>query len=84
MIHRQILVVKDKKRRKGGGRERSEKDTTAFFLPGRRAYPPSLFLHPSSFQPRYLVKILSVTYIVAFSIEIPSALAVVRLLEGGK
>ncbi|WP_268753629.1 hypothetical protein [Aneurinibacillus migulanus] len=29
MIHRQILVVRGKKRRKGGGRERSEKGTFA-------------------------------------------------------
>ncbi|WP_235497047.1 hypothetical protein [Aneurinibacillus migulanus] len=43
MINRQILVVRDKKRRKGSGRERLEKNTSAFFLPGRRAYPPSSF-----------------------------------------
>ncbi|WP_235496571.1 hypothetical protein [Aneurinibacillus migulanus] len=49
MIHRQILVVRDKKRRKGGGRERLEKDTFAFFLPGRRAYSPSSFpISPTS------------------------------------
>ncbi|WP_268753639.1 hypothetical protein [Aneurinibacillus migulanus] len=41
MIHRQILVVRGKKRRKGGGRERSEKDTFAFLLPDRRAHPTS-------------------------------------------
>ncbi|WP_235497068.1 hypothetical protein [Aneurinibacillus migulanus] len=29
MIHRQILVVTGKNRRKGGGRERSEKDEGA-------------------------------------------------------
>ncbi|WP_235496919.1 hypothetical protein [Aneurinibacillus migulanus] len=43
MIHRQILVVRGKKRRKGGGRERSEKDTLACLLPERRAHPPSSF-----------------------------------------
>ncbi|MCP1358047.1 FadR/GntR family transcriptional regulator [Aneurinibacillus migulanus] len=49
LIYRQILVVRGKKRRKGGGRERSEKDTSAFFLPGRRAYPPSSFsISPTS------------------------------------
>ncbi|WP_235496157.1 hypothetical protein [Aneurinibacillus migulanus] len=49
MIHRQILVVRDKKRRKGGGRERAEKDMSAFFLPGCRAYPPSSFsISPTS------------------------------------
>ncbi|WP_235496552.1 hypothetical protein [Aneurinibacillus migulanus] len=32
MIHRQILVVRGKKRRKGGERERSEKDTLPFLL----------------------------------------------------
>ncbi|WP_268753635.1 hypothetical protein [Aneurinibacillus migulanus] len=31
MINRQTFVVRGKKRRKGGGRERSEKDTLAFF-----------------------------------------------------
>ncbi|WP_235496898.1 hypothetical protein [Aneurinibacillus migulanus] len=35
-----------KKRRKGGGRERLEKDTLAFFLPERRAYPSSSFSIP--------------------------------------
>ncbi|WP_235496006.1 hypothetical protein [Aneurinibacillus migulanus] len=43
MIHRQILVVRGKKRRKGGGRERSEKDTFAFLLLGRRTHPTSSF-----------------------------------------
>ncbi|WP_235496458.1 hypothetical protein [Aneurinibacillus migulanus] len=67
MIHRQILVVRGKKRRKGGGRERSEKDTSAFFLPGRRAHPTSSFFRISSFQPHSPVKISSVIYIdVAF------------------
>ncbi|WP_235496601.1 hypothetical protein [Aneurinibacillus migulanus] len=47
-------MVGGKKRRKGGGRERSEKDTSALF-----------FLHSSSFQPRYPIKILSITYIVS-------------------
>ncbi|WP_235496591.1 hypothetical protein [Aneurinibacillus migulanus] len=45
MIHRQILVVKGEKRRKGSGREQLEKDTFAFFLLGRRAHPPSSFSH---------------------------------------
>ncbi|WP_235496170.1 hypothetical protein [Aneurinibacillus migulanus] len=43
MINRQILVVRGKKRRKGGGREWSEKDTFAFLLPERRAHPTSSF-----------------------------------------
>ncbi|WP_235496663.1 hypothetical protein [Aneurinibacillus migulanus] len=43
MINRPILVVKGKKRRKGGGRERSEKDTLAFLLPDRRVHPTSSF-----------------------------------------
>ncbi|WP_235496518.1 hypothetical protein [Aneurinibacillus migulanus] len=44
MIHRQILVVRDKKRRKGGGRERSEKDTSAFFCRGAGRIHPLLSL----------------------------------------
>ncbi|WP_235496413.1 hypothetical protein [Aneurinibacillus migulanus] len=49
MIHRQIFMVGGKKRRKGGGWERSEKDMSAFFLPRRRAYPPSSFsISPTS------------------------------------
>ncbi|MED4727374.1 hypothetical protein P9597_04310 [Aneurinibacillus migulanus] len=50
LIHRQILVVRGKKRRKGGGRERSEKDTFAFLLLERRAHPTSSFseLPPSN------------------------------------
>ncbi|WP_235496477.1 hypothetical protein [Aneurinibacillus migulanus] len=44
MIHRQILVVRGKKRRKGGMRERSEKDMFAFLLLERRAHPTSFFL----------------------------------------
>ncbi|WP_235496030.1 hypothetical protein [Aneurinibacillus migulanus] len=43
MINRQIFMVGGKKRRKGGGRERSEKDTLAFLLPDRRAHPTSSF-----------------------------------------
>ncbi|WP_235496540.1 hypothetical protein [Aneurinibacillus migulanus] len=40
-------MVRGKKRRKGGGR--SEKDTLAFLLPGRRASPPSSFsIFPTS------------------------------------
>ncbi|MED0671140.1 hypothetical protein P4S95_13115 [Aneurinibacillus aneurinilyticus] len=35
----------------------------AFLLPERRARPTSSFFRISSFQPRYHVKILSVTYI---------------------
>ncbi|ERI10936.1 hypothetical protein HMPREF0083_00961 [Aneurinibacillus aneurinilyticus ATCC 12856] len=35
----------------------------AFLLPERRAHPPSSFFRISSFQPRYYVKISSVTYI---------------------
>ncbi|WP_235495926.1 hypothetical protein [Aneurinibacillus migulanus] len=45
MINRQILVVRGKKRRKGGGRERSEKDTFAFLLLERRAHPIFFFLN---------------------------------------
>ncbi|WP_235497079.1 hypothetical protein, partial [Aneurinibacillus migulanus] len=42
-------MVGGKKRRKGGGRERSEKDTLAFLLPDRRAHPTSSFSNsPSS------------------------------------
>ncbi|WP_235496696.1 hypothetical protein [Aneurinibacillus migulanus] len=61
MIHRQILVVTGKKRRKGGGR--SEKDTLAFLLPERRAHPTSSFFRIASFQPHSPVKISSVIYI---------------------
>ncbi|WP_235496515.1 hypothetical protein [Aneurinibacillus migulanus] len=43
MIHRQIFMVGRKKRRKGGGRERSEKGILAFLLPDRRAHPTSSF-----------------------------------------
>nr|WP_235496917.1 hypothetical protein [Aneurinibacillus migulanus] len=43
MIHRQILVVRGKTRRKSGRREWSEKDTLAFLLLERRAHPPSSF-----------------------------------------
>ncbi|WP_235496433.1 hypothetical protein [Aneurinibacillus migulanus] len=39
-------MVRGKKRRKGGGRERSEKDMLAFLLPGRRASPSSSFSIP--------------------------------------
>ncbi|WP_235496385.1 hypothetical protein [Aneurinibacillus migulanus] len=51
MIHRQILVVRGKKRRKGSGR--SEKDTLAFLLLERRAHPTSSFseLPPSNHAP---------------------------------
>ncbi|WP_235496483.1 hypothetical protein [Aneurinibacillus migulanus] len=45
MINRQIFVVRGKKRRKGGGRERSEKDTFAFLLLEHRAHPTSSFSH---------------------------------------
>nr|WP_235496690.1 hypothetical protein [Aneurinibacillus migulanus] len=48
MIHRQILVVRGKKRRNDGGQERSEKDMLAFLLPERRTYPPSSFSIPPS------------------------------------
>ncbi|WP_235495937.1 hypothetical protein [Aneurinibacillus migulanus] len=51
MIHRQIFMVGDKKRRKGGGWERSEKDTLALLLPDRRAYPTSSFFQIYPFQP---------------------------------
>ncbi|WP_235497055.1 hypothetical protein [Aneurinibacillus migulanus] len=42
MIHRHIFMVRGKKRRKGGGRERSEKDTSAFFLPVQAVIPESV------------------------------------------
>ncbi|WP_235496551.1 hypothetical protein [Aneurinibacillus migulanus] len=45
MMHRQMFMVEGKKRRKGGGRERSEKDTLPFLLPDRRAHPISSFSH---------------------------------------
>ncbi|WP_235496084.1 hypothetical protein [Aneurinibacillus migulanus] len=50
MINRQILVVKGTKRRTGGGRERSEKDTPPCLLPDRRAHLTSSFseLPPSN------------------------------------
>ncbi|WP_235496495.1 hypothetical protein [Aneurinibacillus migulanus] len=35
--------MRGKKRRKGGGRERLEKDTLAFLLLERRAHPTSSF-----------------------------------------
>ncbi|WP_235496920.1 hypothetical protein [Aneurinibacillus migulanus] len=66
MIHQQIFMVRGKRRRKGGGRERSENDTLAFLLPDRRAHPISSFFRISYFQPRSPVKILSVIYIVPF------------------
>ncbi|WP_235496266.1 hypothetical protein [Aneurinibacillus migulanus] len=56
-------MVGGKKRRKGGGRERSENDTLAFLLPDRRAHPTSSFFRISSFQPHSPVKISSVIYI---------------------
>ncbi|WP_235496401.1 hypothetical protein [Aneurinibacillus migulanus] len=43
MIHRQMFMVGGKKRRKGDGRERSEKDTFAFLLLECRAHPTSSF-----------------------------------------
>ncbi|ERI05046.1 hypothetical protein HMPREF0083_05812 [Aneurinibacillus aneurinilyticus ATCC 12856] len=58
-----MFVVGSKKRRERGGRERSEKDTLAFLLPGRRAYSTSSFFRISYFQPRYHVKISSDFYI---------------------
>ncbi|WP_235495983.1 hypothetical protein [Aneurinibacillus migulanus] len=47
MINRQIFVVGGKKRRKGGRRERSEKDTLAFLLSEGRAHPTSSFFRIS-------------------------------------
>ncbi|WP_235496377.1 hypothetical protein [Aneurinibacillus migulanus] len=46
-------MVGGKKRRQGGGRERSEKDTLAFLLPDRRAHPTSSFSEspPSNHAP---------------------------------
>ncbi|WP_235496399.1 hypothetical protein [Aneurinibacillus migulanus] len=49
MIHRQILVVRGKTRRKGGGWERLEKDTFACLLLECRVHPTSSFSEsPSS------------------------------------
>ncbi|KIV52380.1 hypothetical protein TS65_23465 [Aneurinibacillus migulanus] len=47
LINRQIFVVGGKKRRKGGRRERSEKDTLAFLLSEGRAHPTSSFFRIS-------------------------------------
>ncbi|WP_235496192.1 hypothetical protein [Aneurinibacillus migulanus] len=63
MIHRPIFMVGGKKRRKGGGWERSEKDTLAFLLPDRRAHPTSSFFRISYFPPHSPVKLSSVIYI---------------------
>ncbi|WP_235496160.1 hypothetical protein [Aneurinibacillus migulanus] len=57
-------MVRGKKRRKGGGREQSEKDTLAFLLSDRRAHPTSSFFRIASFPPHSSVKISSVIYIV--------------------
>ncbi|ERI10740.1 hypothetical protein HMPREF0083_01158 [Aneurinibacillus aneurinilyticus ATCC 12856] len=51
-----------------GGRKRRRKSETrkrqlAFLLPERRAHPTSSFFRISYFQPRYHVKLSSVTYI---------------------
>jgi hypothetical protein len=70
LINRQTFVVGGKKRRKGGGWARSEKDTLAFLLPKRRARPTSSFFRISSFQPRDHVKISSVTYIVLLKFQL--------------
>ncbi|WP_235496465.1 hypothetical protein [Aneurinibacillus migulanus] len=56
-------MVRGKKRRKGGGRERSEKNTLPFLLPDHRAHPTSSFFRISSFQPHSPVKISSVIFI---------------------
>ncbi|GED13517.1 hypothetical protein AMI01nite_15080 [Aneurinibacillus migulanus] len=58
-----MFMVRDKKRRKGDGWERSEKDMLAFLLPDRRAHPISSFFRIASFQPHSPVKISSVIYI---------------------
>ncbi|WP_235496590.1 hypothetical protein [Aneurinibacillus migulanus] len=39
-------MVRGKKRRKGGGRERLEKDTFTFLLLERKAHPASSFSEP--------------------------------------
>ncbi|WP_235496877.1 hypothetical protein [Aneurinibacillus migulanus] len=46
-------MIGGKKKRKGGGREWSKKDTLAFLLPDRRAHPPSFFSEspPSNHTP---------------------------------
>ncbi|WP_235496387.1 hypothetical protein [Aneurinibacillus migulanus] len=67
MINRQMFMVGGKKRRKDGGRERSEKDTFAFLLLERRAHPTSSFFRISYFQPHSTVKISSVIYIVTMT-----------------
>ncbi|ERI11095.1 hypothetical protein HMPREF0083_00798 [Aneurinibacillus aneurinilyticus ATCC 12856] len=48
-----------RKRRTGAVRKRQ----LAFLLPERRAHPTSSFFRISYFQPRYHVKLSSVTYI---------------------
>ncbi|WP_235496781.1 hypothetical protein [Aneurinibacillus migulanus] len=53
MINRQILMVRDKKRRRGGGRERLEKDTFAFFCWGTGHIHP--LLSPSLLLPTTLL-----------------------------
>ncbi|WP_235496062.1 hypothetical protein [Aneurinibacillus migulanus] len=56
MIHRQMFMVGGKKRRKGGGRERSEKDTLPFLLPDRRAHLTSSFSDSPPFNHTLLSK----------------------------
>ncbi|WP_235497028.1 hypothetical protein [Aneurinibacillus migulanus] len=60
MINRQTFVVRGKKRRKNG---RGRKKTRLPFFAGAQGVSTLFFPHPSSFQPRYPVKILGVTYI---------------------
>ncbi|WP_235496600.1 hypothetical protein [Aneurinibacillus migulanus] len=63
MIHRQIFMMRGKRRRKGGGRERSEKDIVAFFCRIAGCIQPLLFSEspPSNHTPP--VKLSSVIYI---------------------
>ncbi|ERI06972.1 hypothetical protein HMPREF0083_04948 [Aneurinibacillus aneurinilyticus ATCC 12856] len=54
-MKRYIFVAGDKKRRKGGGRERSEKDMLSFLLPERRAHRSPSFFRIFPFQPPKLL-----------------------------
>ncbi|WP_235496527.1 hypothetical protein [Aneurinibacillus migulanus] len=60
MIHRQILVVRDKKRRTI---EEVRKRHIRLFSARAQGVSTLFFLHLSYFQPHYHVKILTVTYI---------------------
>ncbi|ERI11588.1 hypothetical protein HMPREF0083_00324 [Aneurinibacillus aneurinilyticus ATCC 12856] len=61
-INRHMFVVEDKKRGKGDGQERSEKDTLAFLLLERRAHPTSSFCRLSYLQPLELLLLRKVNF----------------------